>query len=322
MAVLILLIIAALCIGRYSVDPRDVFQAFVSKFSGTDTDEAMQSVVFFIRIPRIIAALLIGAGLSVSGAVYQSTFRNPLVSPDLLGVSSGASMGAAIAIMYGAGLRSIQLFAFAGGLLAVFLATSLPKLFRNRSNMMMVLAGIITSGFMSSILGIVKFFAEDRTDLATLVFWQMGSIATINYTQVLSILPVIIICLVVLFALSWRLNILSFGEQEAKTVGINVKRLRAVCIICASLLTASAVSVSGTIGWIGLIIPHLGRLLCGADNTKLLPVTAMLGGTFLLAMDTIARSATTMEIPLSILTGLIGAPFYAWLLYKQRTKVS
>ena len=319
---LVFFILVALCVGRYSINPLDVWDAIRGKITGKTTNEAMENVVFYIRIPRILAALMIGAGLSVSGAVYQSTFRNPLISPDLLGVSSGASVGAAVAIMIGAGLNAMQLFAFVGGILAVIMATSLPKLFRNHSNMMLVLSGIIISGFMNSILGVIKFFAEDRTDLATIVFWLMGSIATIKMEQVLSILPFIVICLGVLLMLSWWLNLLSFGEEEALSVGANVKRLRAIAIVCASLLTACSVSVSGTVGWIGLVIPHLGRLLCGADNTKLLPVTAMLGGVFLLVLDTAARSLTTMEIPLSILTGLFGAPFYAWLLYKQRSRVS
>ncbi|MDL2225724.1 iron ABC transporter permease [Eubacteriales bacterium OttesenSCG-928-M02] len=321
-AALVLFVLIALCVGRFSVNPKDVFAAIKGKITGVTVDEAMENVVFYIRIPRIIAALLIGAGLSISGAVYQSTFRNPLISPDLLGVSSGASTGAAMAIMLGAGLNAMQGFAFVGGILAVMMATALPRLFRNRSNMMLVLSGIIVSGFMSSLLGIIKFFAEDRTDLATIVFWQMGSIATMKVEQVLSILPVMLGCLCVVFLLAWWLNLLSFGEEEARSVGANVKRLRAIAIVCASLLTASAVSVSGTVGWIGLVIPHLGRLLCGADNTKLLPVTALLGGGFLLVLDTLARSLTTMEIPLSILTGLFGAPFYAWLLYKQRSRVS
>ena len=318
---LALLVILALCIGRYSMNPADVWRAIVAKARGISTNQAMENVVFMVRIPRIFAALLIGSALSVSGAVYQSTFRNPLVSPDLLGVSSGASMGAAAAILLGAGIRVIQAFAFAGGILAVLLATSLPRLLRNNSNMMLVLSGIIVSGFMISILGIMKFMAEEQTQLTAIVFWQMGSLASTNRLQLFSVIPTIIVSMAVLFAVSWRLNILSFGEQEARTVGVNVPRLRGIAVICASLLTASAVCASGTIGWIGLVIPHFGRLFCGSDNTKLLPLTALIGGAFLLMIDTCARTLTSMEIPLSILTGLIGAPFYAWLLYRQKAKI-
>lgn len=315
------LIVASLCIGRYSINPGDVFQAFLTKFSKADGNRAMENVVFLIRIPRIAAALLIGAALSVSGAVYQSTFRNPLVSPDLLGVSSGASMGAAVAILMGFGMQFVQIFAFLGGITAVALATALPRLLRNSSNMMLVLSGIIVSGFMNSILGITKFFAEEQSELASIVFWQMGSLASINAKQVLSVAPAISICLILVLLIAWRLNILSFGEQEARTVGVNVPQLRGIAVICASLLTAAAVCISGTIGWIGLIIPHFGRLICGSDNTKLLPVTILLGGGFLLIIDTFARSATSMEIPLSILSGIIGAPLYAWLLYRQKAKI-
>ena len=318
---LVALIFIALCAGRFSANPVDVLNAFITKLHKTPGNQAMENVVFLIRIPRIAAAILIGAALSVSGAVYQSTFRNPLVSPDLLGVSSGASMGAAIAILLGLHMRLIQLFAFCGGIAAVMLASALPKILRNSSNMMLVLSGIIVSGFMNSVLGITKFFAEEQSELASIVFWQMGSLASINTTQILSVMPTIVICLIVLLMIAWRLNILSFGEQEAKTVGVNVPGLRGVAVICASLLTASAVCISGTIGWIGLIIPHFGRLICGSDNTKLLPATIFLGGSFLLIIDTFARTATSMEIPLSILSGIIGAPLYAWLLYRQKAKI-
>lgn len=318
---LIFVIVIALCLGRFSMNPINVINAMYSKIKGDTTNTAMENVVFVVRIPRIMASLLIGAALSISGAVYQSTFRNPLVSPDLLGVSSGASMGAAIAILLGASMQGIQLIAFLGGILAVGLATMLPKLLKNNSNMMLVLSGIIVSGFMNSILGIMKFVAKEQSELSSIVFWQMGSLSMVNKVQLFSIAPTILVCITVLIAISWRLNILSFGEKEAQTVGVNVPVVRVIAIISASLLTASAVSVSGTIGWIGLIIPHFGRLLCGSDNTKLLPVTALVGGMFLLIIDTCARTITSTEIPLSILSGLVGAPFYAWLLYRQRVKI-
>jgi len=230
-------------------------------------------------------------------------------------------MGAVIAIFFGVSFQSVPVFAFAGGILAVALATSLPKLLRNSSNMMLVLSGIIISGFMNSIIGIVKMISREQEQLASIVFWQMGSLTRVDYAQLIVVSPVILACIAVLIMISWRLNILSFGEQEARTVGVNVKRLRWIAIICASLLTANAVSISGTIGWIGLVIPHFGRLICGNDNTKLLPMSALLGGAFLLVIDTIARVATTFVIPLSILSGLVGAPFFAWLLYRQRAKI-
>jgi len=315
------LIVAALCIGRYSVNPVDVLRAVRAKMTGISTNEAMENILFMVRLPRVAASLLIGAALSLSGAAYQSTFRNPLVSPDLLGVSSGAGMGAAVAIFLGVSFRSVQVFAFAGGILAVLLASGIPKLLRNSSNMMLVLSGIVVSGFMNSIIGFVKMISREQDQLASIVFWQMGSLSRVSTEQLASVAPAILISVAVMLLISWRLNILSLGEEEASTVGVNVPRLRRIAFICASLLTASSVCVSGTIGWIGLVIPHFGRLTCGDDNTKLLPLAAMMGGAFLLMIDTVARAATSMEIPLSILSGLLGAPFFAWLLFRQRGRI-
>jgi iron complex transport system permease protein len=300
------------------MNPADVLRAIHSRITGVSSNEAMEAILFGIRLPRVMASLLVGAALSLSGAVYQSTFRNPLISPDLLGVSSGASMGAVTAIFFGASYHVVPVFAFAGGILAVLLATSIPKILRNSSNMMLVLSGIIISGFMNSIIGIVKMLSREQDQLASIVFWQMGSLARVNPSQVISVSPVILACIVMMIMISWRINILSFGDREAQTVGVNVKRLRWIAIACASLLTANAISISGTIGWIGLVIPHFGRLICGSDNTKLLPMSALSGGAFLLVIDTVARVSTSFEIPLSILSGLVGAPLFAWLLFRQR----
>lgn len=318
--------VVALCIGRYSIDPREAFGAIVSfaqkKIAGTgEKPTAMENVVFVLRIPRIIGAIVIGAALSLSGAVYQSVFKNPLVSPDILGVSSGASVGAATAILLGGSLISMQLLAFAVGLLAVLLSTSIPRILRNNSNLMLVLSGTIVGGFMCSILGVLKFIAEEDTELSSIIYWQMGSVQTVKFDTLVYVAPIFIVGAVILILLSWQLNILSFGENEAKTLGVNLKWLRGITIVVSSMLTASAVSISGTIGWIGLIIPHLGRLCVGSDNTKMIPCAMLMGGLFLLVMDTVARTVTSLEVPLSILTGLIGAPIYAWLLWKQKAKV-
>ncbi len=308
--------------GRYSNDPTAVAKVFLYQLGFLDQiDPVMESIVFHVRLPRILASVIIGGMLSLSGAIYQSVFRNPLVSPDLLGVSSGAAVGAAGAILLGGSLLTRQMMAFTGGLLAVTLATTIPRLFRNYSNMMLVLSGIIVGGFMSSVLGIMKFVAEEQTELSSIVFWQMGSVANVLRQEILGILPVFVAAATVLILLSWRINILSFGEVEARTIGVNTRRVRGIVIVCASLLTASAVSISGNIGWIGLVIPHLGRLMIGTDNTRLLPLTLVMGGLFMLIIDTLARTLSTVEIPLSILIGFIGAPLYGYLLYKQRIKV-
>ena len=318
--------VVALCIGRYSIDPREAFGAVASylqkRMAGAvEKPTAMENVIFVLRIPRIIGAIVIGAALSLSGAVYQSVFKNPLVSPDILGVSSGASVGAATAILLGGSLLSMQLMAFAVGLLAVLLSTAIPKMLKNNSNLMLVLSGTIVGGFMCSVLGVLKFIAEEDTELSSIIYWQMGSVQSVKMDTLVYVAPIFIAGAVILVLLSWQLNILSFGENEAKTLGVNLKMLRGITIVISSMLTASAVSISGTIGWIGLIIPHLGRLCVGSDNTKMIPCAMLMGGLFLLVMDTIARTVTSLEVPLSILTGLIGAPIYAWLLWKQKARV-
>ena len=316
---LIIGIFVSMSLGRYSNDPLDVLNVLCYKVGfGQTPDPNMESIVFHIRMPRIIVSIMIGAMLSISGAVYQGVFKNPLISPDLLGVSSGASVGAALAIMTGSSLAQRQLMAFVGGLLAVYLTTSIPKLFKNKNNLMLVLSGIIVSGFLCSVLAIMKFVAEEQTELASIVFWQMGSMAKILGREIIAITPVFIFCTIVLLLLSWRINILSFGNLEAKALGMNTTQIRGIIIICASLLTASAVSISGTVGWVGLVIPHLGRLTVGTDNTKLVPITVVIGALFMLVIDTLARTISTVEIPLSILTGFVGAPLFAYLLYKQK----
>lgn len=312
----------SLSLGRYSNDPRDAADVILHHLGfARDVDPAMESIIFHVRLPRILASVFVGAMLSLSGAAYQAVFKNPLVSPDLLGVSSGASVGAAAAILLGGSLMTRQFMAFGGGLIAVLVTTAIPKLFRNRTNMMLVLSGIIVSGFLNAVLSIMKFVAEEQTELSSIVFWQMGSVASVLGRELIAILPVLILGSSLLLLLSWRINILSFGEIEAKTLGINTRQVRGIVVICASLLTASAVSISGTIGWIGLVIPHLGRLISGTDNTRLMPTTLVMGGLFMLVIDTLARTISTVEVPLSILTGFVGAPLYAMLLYRQRAKV-
>ncbi|MEG1619082.1 MAG: iron ABC transporter permease [Eubacterium sp.] len=319
--ILVFLMFIACSVGRYSVNPADIFYAIWTKITHVSDNHAMENIFFVIRLPRIFAAILIGSALSLCGAVYQGIFKNPLVSPDLLGVSSGACVGAALAILMGMGLFMRQIFAFGFGMLAMLMTITFPKLLRNRTNMILVLSGIITSGFMDALLGVIKFSSEDDTILSTIVFWQMGSLAQVKTPEILAFLPIFIMTTLLLICLSFRINILSFGDVEAQTLGINIKRLRGIIMITTSLLTASAICVSGTIGWIGLVIPHLARLLSGSDHTKTLPVTMLIGAIFLLTIDTIARTLTSLEIPLSILTGLVGAPFFAWLLYRQKARI-
>jgi len=309
----------SLSIGHYSYNPADVLAVLGALITGNEPEDPMMATVLInVRMPRVLAGIMVGGALSLAGSAYQGIFRNPLVSPDLLGVSSGATVGAAAAVLLGLGIVFQQALAFVFALISVGISIAIPKMVRNNSNLMLVLSGIITTGFMASVCSTMKFVADEDTELSSIVFWQMGSVSTAGYPSLFALLPLVIILSIVLLVLSWRLNILSFGEVEAQSLGMNVKRLRLLIIVCASCLTASTICIAGTVGWIGLVIPHLARLLVGSDHRFQMPVCIMLGSTFLLVIDLLSRTITTADIPLSILTGLIGAPFYAWLLYRQK----
>ncbi len=320
----------ALCTGRYSIRVRDavlVLYSGVRKLLGLPElertwDAMAESVIYTLRLPRVAAAILVGGALSLSGAAYQGVFKNPLVSPDLLGVSTGACVGAAIAILLQLNAGGIQIMAFLFGILTVGLTVSIPKLMKNDSITMLVLSGVIVGGIMSSIMGVIKYVADPETELADITYWQMGSLAKVTKTDILAVALPILAAAVLLIAIRWQINLLSLGDREAKTLGIRIGLTRNIIILCSTLLTACAVCLCGTIGWVGLVIPHLARILVGPDNVKSIPVSCVLGSIFMLLIDTVARGATTLEIPLSILTGLIGAPFYLYILVKQRMKMA
>ena len=321
---LVVVFFIALCAGRYSIRVTEVVRILASSvFDVTQTwDDRAYGVIFTLRLPRTIGAVLVGAALSLAGAAYQGVFKNPLVSPDLLGVSSGACVGAAIAILLGMNSLGVQTLAFAVGIGAVTLTMLIPRLFRSSSMMMLVLSGVIVRGMMDSVVGIIKYIADPETQLADITYWTLGSLVKVLSSDLFAIAPVIAAgCLMVLL-LSWRINILSLGEQEARALGVHVGFVRGVVIICSTLLTASAVCVCGTIGWVGLVIPHLSRITVGQDNTKSIPVSLLMGAIFMVAIDTLARVLTSLELPLSILTGIIGAPFYFMVLAGQRMSLS
>jgi len=321
---LLVLILVCLCVGKYSITPANCIKILFSRFLGIEQswDGMDENMLMGVRFPRVMASVIVGAALSLSGAVYQGIFRNPLVSPDFLGVSSGACVGAAIAILLSFSSVMIQITAFLGGLLAVAVTMTIPKMLRSESGIMLVLAGIIVGGAMSSILGFIKYIADPESQLAAITYWQLGSFAYTDNMAVLGILPLTVTAAAVLIAMSWWINILSLGEQEAKSLGARVNLLRGVCIVCSTVLTAGAICISGTIGWVGLVIPHFGRMIAGSDNRTLLPVSMITGSIFMLFVDTVTRIAGPAEMPVSILTGLIGAPFFAWLLYRQRRILS
>ena len=322
-AILLGCVAVSLCIGKYSVQVGDSIRIVLGKIFGFEGDwtSMTENVVLRLRLPRILAAVIVGASLSLSGAVYQGIFQNPLVSPDFLGVSSGACIGAAVAILSSFSAGGIQLFAFLGGIGAVLLTLCIPKLIRSESNLMLILSGIIVSGAMSSIMGMIKYLADPATELAEITYWQMGSLSYITYDSLLGILIPVAVSMILLIRMAWWIDILSLGEADAQTLGAHVGRIRLIAVICATLLTASSVCVAGTIGWVGLVIPHVGRMLVGLDNRRLLPASCLIGAIFLLAVDTVTRNVGQAELPISILTGAIGAPFYAWLLYQQRARL-
>lgn len=320
LVLLVLFALVALCVGRFQVHPLQAVRIIASPFVNEPITWTSNeySVIMNVRVPRVISAILVGAALAISGASYQAVFRNPLVSPDILGVSAGACVGAAAAILLNFTSWYIQIFAFVGGIISVLITVGIPQLMRKSSNIVMVLSGIIVGGFMSSVIGLLKYVADTDTQLPEIVYWQLGSIAKVNMETLQFTAPVLIIFIALLLLFRWRLNLLALGEAEAKTLGVHLTLERGFVIVASTILTASAVSVSGTIGWIGLIIPHVSRRIVGSDNKRLLPITIVVAAIFMLIVDTIARSVCSLEIPLSILTGFIGAPIFGYLLVHQR----
>lgn len=308
-------------IGRYPVPPATVIAIFVSRLLSLAPHwpAEMQTVVLTIRLPRILAAMMVGAALSTSGAAYQSLFRNPMVSPGILGVSAGASLGAALAILFGWSLAGIQIMAFAFGLLAVASTWLIAIGFGRRGDpvLVMVLGGVIIGTLFSAFVSLVKFVADPNNTLPTITFWLMGSLASVTMRDLFFTAPAILAGLAGIFAIRWKLNVLCFGDEEARALGVASGRLRLFVIVCATLASASAVAISGVIGLVGLIVPHLARLICGPDHRTLIPAAALLGAAFLLSVDDLARAIFPVEIPLGIVSAIIGAPFFIYLLGKS-----
>lgn len=315
--------IVSLCMGQYEVSSSNVISIILSNFFPVNGDwsDTMYRVIMYNRFPRIIAAVAVGSALSLAGAAYQGVFRNPLVSPDLLGVSHGACVGAAISIILGLGYIGNVVLAFFGGLIAVAITVLFPTLINKKSTIALVLSGVIVGGFFSSILGLLKYIADPDTELAEITYWQLGSLAKIKNESLYVILPIMIISGLVIYLLRWRINVISLGESESKALGVNLQKERGIIILCSTMLTASAICISGTIGWIGLTMPHLARLLVGQDNMNVIPVSALISAIFLIIVDTAARNLTGAEIPLSIITGFIGTPFFAFVLVKQKHSI-
>jgi iron complex transport system permease protein len=306
----------SLMVGRYDVPLITWWRVLVAPERG-----GIAGIVLLqVRFPRILAGVLIGAGLATSGAAYQGLFRNPMVSPDILGASAGAGFGAASGILLGFGIVGIECMSFAFGLAAVLLTCAAAgRLARSGDPILtLVLVGILVGSIFTALVSLAKYVADPYSKLPAITFWLMGSLAAIHVRDVEFALAPMLVGLVPLVLLRWNLNVLSFGEEEARALGAATGKLRWIIILCATLLTASAVSVAGMVGWVGLVIPHLARMIVGPDYRVLLPASLLLGGTYMLLVDDLARTILSTEIPLGILTSLVGAPFFLYLLMRAQ----
>ena len=313
--------LASLALGRYDLGVVDVLKILAMQYDGYDSTQI--NVVLGMRLPRVVAALLIGAALAGAGCVFQGVFKNPLVSPDLLGASGGAGFGAALAILLGFGTLGVELGAFAMGLVAVIITYALSTALSRSGNsiLIMVLSGMVVANLFQALISAVKFVADPNSVLPEITFWLMGGLSTVKLTDLVGLVGACVIGFAGLLVLRWRVNVLSLGDDEALSLGVDVKRTRKAVIAFATLLTAASVSIAGMVGWVGLIIPHLARALVGADQRRLLPASMMLGATFLLVVDDVCRSVYTTEIPLSILTSIIGLPLFIYLITRTRKVV-
>lgn len=311
----LILFFTSFLLGRYPISPIDVINTILCPiFPQLEVSPTITTIVFEIRLPRILAAIVVGAALAMAGAAFQSIFKNPIVSPDLLGVSNGAGFGAALAILIsGAGVVT-QMFAFAFGIISVSVTYLISRAYKAGGILILVLSGVAISAFFSALISTIKFIADPDDKLPEIVYWLMGSLASITIDQLIMIIIPIIVGTIILLTLRWHMNLLAMGDEEAQSLGLNPTRLRLLIIAGCTLLTSAAVSVSGIIGWMGLIIPHMARMIVGPDNKILIPASLSFGASFLLLIDNISRAIISIEIPIGILTAIIGVPIFLYLL--------
>ncbi|PAT01190.1 hypothetical protein CI105_08065 [Candidatus Izimaplasma bacterium ZiA1] len=313
--VLILLFFTALIVGRYHISINTFIRMIIFKSNEYPVE---RSIIVNLRLPRTLIAILVGSSLSLAGLVYQETFQNKLVSPDFLGVSSGSSVGAALAIILGVTSMWLSLYAFVFGIGAMILTVSIAKIMRDHSPTILILSGIIVSSFMSASLSLLKYLAETETQLATITYWLMGSFEYSTMRDVLILAPIVITCISILFMIRWRINIVAQGPNEAQTQGLNYGLYRFIIIVLATLMTASSVAFAGVIGWIGLVVPHIVRLFVGKNTKHTIPLVITFGAIFMVITDILSRSFTGAEIPLSAITGFLGAPIFVLILLRKR----
>ena len=302
-----------LCIGRISIHPAHVFGAL----SGSPQIPVMTSMTIWnLRLPRILLAALAGSGLAAAGCAFQSLFANPLATPDTLGVASGASFGAAMGLLLGLPLLGVQLTALLMGSAAVGL-TWLAGSGKHKGLSTIVLSGIMIGSLFNALVSLVKFVADEESQLPAITHWLMGGLNNAAFRTLLMGAPPILAGIAILYLLRWRMNLLPLSEDEARSSGVNISLLRGITVVCATLVTASCVSMCGQVGWVGLLVPHMCRMKFGSNHLSLLPASISFGATFLIIVDTVARSACPQEIPISILTAIIGAPFFIILMRKS-----
>lgn len=312
----------SLFIGRYSVSPLEVLKIFSNWIFGTNFEQTWSDsaakVIIQVRFPRAVMAAFVGAGLSMSGAAFQGMFQNPLVSPFILGVSAGASFGAALGLVLSLPYFGIQLLAFVFGIVAVAISYFLAHIYKSTPVLMLILSGTVVSAFFQALLSIIKFTAEGDEKLPAITFWLMGSLGSVSLSDIaISLIP-ISICIIGLLVLRWRINVLSMGDKEARSLGINTEKTKLLIIVFTTVITSTAVSICGIIGWVGQVIPHFCRMLVGPDHKTLIPATMFVGATYILIVDNLCRLLTASEIPIGILTAIIGAPVFAYLLRKTK----
>lgn len=314
-------VLLALATGKYGVTLPQAARVILARLAGTESGlpQTVEAVVWNVRLPRVLCGLVVGAALAASGAVYQGLFRNPLVSPDILGVSAGASLGAIGGIFLSLPVVAIQGLSFVGGLASVTLVYAIGAMARGRDPvLLLVLAGIAMGALLGAAISLLKVLADPYNQLPAITFWLLGSLASVTRGDFLSVLPAMLLGLVPMALLRWRMNLMALDDEEARALGVETRRTRLVLIAAATMMTSAAVSVSGIIGWIGLLVPHMARMAVGPDFSRLLPASLLLGGCYLVGMDTLARSVAEIEIPLGILTAAVGAPFFIWLLTVSR----
>ncbi|MBK5252601.1 MAG: iron ABC transporter permease [Peptostreptococcaceae bacterium] len=315
--VMVLSAMVAMTIGRYTISIKEILAVvFPKMFTHVEVLKTMNTVILNVRMPRVLLSMLAGAGLGISGAAFQSLFANPLATPDTLGVATGASFGAALGILMGFSGLGIQMTALLAGIAAVTLVCSISRINGKSNILMIILSGIVISALFSAMVSLIKYVADPQDILPSITYWLMGSMSSTTKETLMLGSPFIIIGIVLIFLVRWKLNVMSLPEDEAKSLGINVKLVRGITILGATMVTASVVSMCGLIGWVGLLIPHIARMIFGNNNQAVVPASICFGAIFMLCIDTIARSVTAAEIPVSILTAVIGAPFFIILLRK------